>query len=63
MFRKNLLIEILKKDNHNTILLSDNKIPNLEILKVYKVPRFYRFNQSDTTMSVFSDIIYIYKLG
>ena len=63
IFRKYLLTEILKKDNLNTVLLSEEKIPNLEILKIYKVPRFYRFNQSDTTMSVFSDIIYIYKLG
>ena len=62
IFRKNLLVEILKKNNHNTILLSDNKIPNLEILKIYNVPKFYRFNQSDTTMSIFSDKIYTYKI-
>ena len=62
IFRNNLLTKILELDNSKTILLSHNKIPNLEILKVYEVPRFYRFNQSDTTMSVFSDVIYIYKL-
>ena len=63
IFRKNLLVEILKKNNHNTILLSDNKIPNLEILKIYNVPKFYRFNKSDTTMSVYSDKIYTYEIN
>ena len=62
IFRNNLLTKILETDNVNTILLSHNKIPSLEILKIYNVPKFYRFNQSDTTMSVFSDVIYIYKL-
>jgi len=63
VFRNNLLTKILESDNFKTILLSHNIISNLEILKIYNVPKFYRFNQSDTTMSVFSNKIYSYRIN
>ena len=54
--------ELSKKTIKNAILISHNKIPNLEIFKIYNVPRHYRYNLTDTHLQFFSDIIYIYKL-
>jgi len=50
-------------NNLNAVLLSHDKILTLEILKIYNVPRFYRYNKSDTTMSVYSDKIYTYEIN
>ena len=61
-FKSDLLTQILKTNISNSILLTHNKILTLELIKVYSVPKFYRFNESDSTMRFFPDKIYIYKL-
>ena len=55
--------QVIMANNLNAVLLSHDKIPTLEILKIYNVPRFYRYNKSDTTMSVYSDKIYTYEIN
>ena len=55
--------QVIMANNLNAVLLSHDKIPTLEILKIYNVPKFYRFNKSDTTMSVYSDKIYTYEIN
>ena len=55
--------QVIMANNLDAVLLSHDKIPTLEILKIYNVPKFYRFNQSDTTMSVYSDKIYTYEIN
>ena len=54
--------ELLKKNIKDSILISHDKFSFLEILKVYNIPKYYRYNKSDTHMGSFSDVIYIYKL-
>ena len=54
--------DLIKNNNENSIILTHNKIDNLELYKIYEVPKFYRFNKTDKILKFFSDKIYSYQI-
>ena len=57
-----LLSRLQKGENlNNRIILSSEKLDNLEKIKELKLPKFFRYTKSDTYMRFYSDIVYIYK--
>ena len=54
--------DLIKNNNENSIILTHNKIDNLELYKIYEVPKFYRFNKTDKFLKFFSDKIYSYQI-
>ena len=56
-------LEYLKKNNvGKSILISDNIITDLQIVKKIKLPYYFRYSKTDHGYVYFTDTIYIYEL-
>ena len=56
-------LEYLKKNNvGKSILISDNIITDLQIVKKIKLPFYFRYSKTDHGYVYFTDTIYIYEL-
>ncbi len=57
-----LLIRLQEGENiYSRIILSSRKLDDLEQIKKLKLPRFFRYTESDTYMRFYPDTVYIYK--
>ena len=54
--------EFINFNKKNSVLISDNQIPELKILKKLNLPRFVKFTKTDLFYVYFTDTIYIYEL-
>ena len=57
-----LLSRLQEGENINSrIILSSTKLDDLEQIKEFKLPRFFRYTESDTYMRFYPDTVYVYK--
>ncbi len=57
------LIENLQNGENldNRIILSSNKLQKLKLIKIKRLPKYFRYTKADTYMQFYPDVVYLYE--